>query len=46
MTKIYSQVNRVIIYLREAIDNSDQALEDIRGAIENESANSSISEKS
>jgi hypothetical protein len=46
MTKIYGQANRVIVYLGEAADDSDQALEDVRGAAENESANSSISEKS
>lgn len=34
MSKIYGQANRVIVYLGEKADNSDQALEDIRTAAE------------
>ncbi|PQE30874.1 hypothetical protein CJF32_00011334 [Rutstroemia sp. NJR-2017a WRK4] len=32
MTTIYSQANRVLVWLGEAADNSDQALEEIRAA--------------
>jgi hypothetical protein len=32
MAKIYSQANRVLVWLGEAADNSDQALEEIRAA--------------
>jgi hypothetical protein len=39
MAKIYGQANRVIVYLGEAADDSDQALEDIRVAAEDESMN-------
>jgi hypothetical protein len=46
MAKIYGQANRVIVYLGEAADDSDQALQDIRVAAEDESTNSSNSEKS
>jgi hypothetical protein len=40
MAKIYGQANRVIVYLGEAADDSDQALEDIRVAAEDESVGS------
>ena len=46
MTKIYGQANRVIVWLGEAADDSDQALEDIRVAAEGEFTNSSNNEKS
>ncbi|PMD67720.1 HET-domain-containing protein [Hyaloscypha bicolor E] len=46
MAKIYGQADRVVVYLGEAADNSDQALEDIRAAAENESTTSLISNKS
>jgi hypothetical protein len=46
MAKIYGQANRVVVYLGVAADASDQALEDIRVAAEDESTNLSISEKS
>lgn len=36
MAKIYGQADRVIVYLGEAADGSDQALEDIRVAAEDE----------
>jgi hypothetical protein len=36
MTKIYSQASRVIIWLGEGTDNSDQAFEGIRNAAEDE----------
>jgi Heterokaryon incompatibility protein (HET) len=36
MTKIYGQASRVIIWLGEGIDDSDQAFEDIRNAAEDE----------
>jgi hypothetical protein len=39
MTKIYSQANCVIIWLGEAVDNSNQALEDIRVTVEGEFTN-------
>jgi hypothetical protein len=32
MAKIYGQANRVVVWLGEAADNSDQALEEIRAA--------------
>jgi hypothetical protein len=32
MAKIYSQANRVLVWLGETADNSDQALEEIRAA--------------
>ncbi|KAH8722793.1 heterokaryon incompatibility protein-domain-containing protein [Phaeosphaeriaceae sp. PMI808] len=37
MAKIYGQANRVIVWLGEEADDSDQALEDIRVAAEEES---------
>ena len=40
MGKIYGQANRVIIWLGEAADDSDQAFEDIRVAAEDEFTNS------
>jgi hypothetical protein len=43
MAKIYGQANRVIVYLGEAADDSDQILEDIRVAAEDESMDSSQS---
>ena len=46
MAKIYGQANRVIVYLGEAADDSDQALEDIRVAAEDDSLNSSNNRKS
>ncbi|OCK97465.1 HET-domain-containing protein, partial [Cenococcum geophilum 1.58] len=46
MVKIYGQANRVIVWLGEAADNSDQALEDIRVAAEDKFTNSSNNEKS
>ncbi|OCL01779.1 hypothetical protein AOQ84DRAFT_328482, partial [Glonium stellatum] len=46
MTKIYGQANRVIVWLGEAADNSDQALEDIRVAAESECTNSLNNENS
>jgi hypothetical protein len=46
MAKIYGQANRVIIWLGEAADNSDQAFEDIRVAAEDEFTNSLIEETS
>ena len=36
MAKIYGQANRVIVWLGEATEDSDQALEDIRAAAERE----------
>jgi hypothetical protein len=39
MAKIYGQANRVIVYLGEAADDSDQALEDIRVAAADEFLN-------
>jgi hypothetical protein len=44
MGKIYAQANRVVVWLGEATDNSDQALEDIRLAGGEESTNSSNNE--
>jgi len=41
MTKIYGKANRVIVWLGEAADNSDIALEEIRVAAGKRSANSS-----
>jgi hypothetical protein len=46
MAKIYAQANRVIIYLGEAVHNSDQVLENIRAIIEDGPANSLLSKKS
>jgi hypothetical protein len=46
MAKIYGQANRVIVYLGEAVNDSDQALEDIRVAAEDESTTLSKSKKS
>ena len=46
MAKIYGQANRVIVWLGEEADNSDQALEDIRVAAEDEFMNSPNNEKS
>ncbi|KAF4624545.1 hypothetical protein G7Y89_g13625 [Cudoniella acicularis] len=46
MAKIYSQANRVIVYLGETADDSDQALEDIRVVAEDESTTSSSSGES
>jgi hypothetical protein len=46
MAKIYGQANRVIVHLGEAAEDSDQALEDIRVAAEDESLNLLQSEKS
>ncbi|OCK93098.1 uncharacterized protein K441DRAFT_723745 [Cenococcum geophilum 1.58] len=46
MAKIYGQANRVIVWLGEAADNSDQALEDIRVTAEGEFTNSLNNEKS
>jgi len=40
MAKIYSKANRVIVWLGEMADNSDQALEEIRVAAQKESPNS------
>ena len=44
--KIYGQANRVIVWLGEEADNSDQALEDIRVAAEGDFMNSSNNKKS
>jgi hypothetical protein len=46
MAKIYGQANRIIVYLGEATNDSDQALEDIRIAAEDESTELSSSEES
>jgi len=46
MAKIYGKANRVIVYLGEGTRASNQALENIRVAVEDESTNPSISEKS
>ncbi|KAE9363923.1 HET-domain-containing protein [Stipitochalara longipes BDJ] len=46
MVKIYGQANRVIVYLGEPADDSDQALEYIRAAAVDESKTSFKSEKS
>jgi hypothetical protein len=46
MAKIYGQANRVVVWLGEAADDSDQALEDIRTAAEREATYSSNSERS
>jgi uncharacterized membrane protein YvbJ len=40
------QANRVIVYLGDEADDSDQAFEDIHVTAEDELTNSSISEKS
>ena len=40
MAKIYGQANRVIVWLGEAADDSDRALEEIRVAAEDEVTNS------
>jgi hypothetical protein len=40
MAKIYSEANRVIVWLGEMADNSDDALEGIRVAAQQESTNS------
>jgi len=45
MARIYAQANRVIAWLGNAGDDSDQALEAIRRATENESANESNSQQ-
>jgi hypothetical protein len=45
MAKIYGQANRVIVYLGEVKDNSDQALKDIRVAAQDESMSSLQSEE-
>jgi hypothetical protein len=45
MAKIYGQANRVIVYLGEAADDSDQAFEDIRVAAETEPTSSLQSEE-
>lgn len=45
MAKIYSQADRVIVYLGEAADCSDQALELIRALAEDESIDIPISEE-
>jgi hypothetical protein len=44
MAKIYGQANCVIVYLGEAADNSNQALEDIRIAATNQSKSLFITE--
>ncbi|KAF2175471.1 HET-domain-containing protein, partial [Zopfia rhizophila CBS 207.26] len=44
MAKIYGQANRVVIWLGEAADDSDQALQEIRAAGDKNSKNSSNSE--
>ncbi|EDO04690.1 hypothetical protein SS1G_07173 [Sclerotinia sclerotiorum 1980 UF-70] len=44
MAKIFGQANRVIVYLGEAADDSDQALEGIRVAAEGESPNVIVNE--
>jgi hypothetical protein len=41
MAKIYGQANRVVVWLGEAADNSDQVLEEIRVAGGNKATNSS-----
>jgi hypothetical protein len=40
MARIYAQANRVVVWLGEAADNSDQALEEIRVARGEGSTNS------
>ncbi|KAF7933346.1 hypothetical protein EAE99_003231 [Botrytis elliptica] len=44
MAKIYGQANRVIVYLGDAADDSNQALESIRVAAEGESSEGGSSE--
>ncbi|CAD6447540.1 a5565455-822b-4b0f-a687-8fc7c20c702a, partial [Sclerotinia trifoliorum] len=44
MAKIFGQANRVIVYLGEAADDSDQALEGIRVAAESDSPNIIVNE--
>ncbi|KAK0716794.1 heterokaryon incompatibility protein-domain-containing protein, partial [Lasiosphaeria miniovina] len=44
MAKIYSKASRVIVWLGEEADGSDQALEDIRAAADEEPANSPADE--
>jgi hypothetical protein len=44
MAKIYAQANRVVVWLGEAADNSDRAIEEIRVAGGKESTNSSNNE--
>ncbi len=44
MAKVYTGANRVIVWLGEAADNSDQALEIIRAAAEEQHANPPIDE--
>ena len=44
MARIYGQANRVIVWLGNAEDDSDRALEAISRAVENESANDSNSQ--
>lgn len=44
MAKIYSQANRVIVWLGEAKDDSDQAFEAIRSVAEDESTNVSTNQ--
>jgi hypothetical protein len=44
MAKIYAQANRVVVWLGEAADNSDRALEEIRVAGGKEFTNSSNNE--
>jgi hypothetical protein len=41
MARIYGQANRVIVWLGEAADNSDRAVEEIRTAAGRQSTNSS-----
>jgi hypothetical protein len=43
MAKIYAQANRVVVWLGEAADNSDQALEEIRVAGDGKKSSSSLS---
>jgi hypothetical protein len=42
MAKIYAKASRVIVWLGEAADNSDQALEEIRMAAEEQHTNPAI----
>ncbi|TGO63741.1 hypothetical protein BCON_0011g00840 [Botryotinia convoluta] len=44
MAKIFGQANRVIVYLGDAADDSNQALESIRVAAEGESLNQGINQ--
>lgn len=46
MTKIYDSANRVVVFLGDADSNSDQALETIRKAAEEQSTRSSLGENS